>query len=254
MQNRMLTALCGLVMMGMAGTAQAVSVDLELSLVIDSSGSISNSQFNQQIGGYSAAFRQADVIDSIVNSTNGIAVNTILFASVADEVLGFRRLRTAQDVADFADDLDGVNRIGGATNIAGGINLAVETANTNNFETGNVIIDVSGDGLENIGSAAAARDAALSAGVTRINAIAVGSASLLNFFETNVIGGTGAFALRADSFDDFDTAIANKLGIELGITPQPPQDPVGVPEPGAIGLIGLGFLALGFAMRRRRSV
>ena len=204
MHSRLTAALAGLAIMGMAGTAKAIPVDLELSLVIDSSGSISGSEFSQQTGGYADAFRQAEVVNSIVASPNGIAVNSILFAANATEVITFQHLQTAEDVSNFADALAAITRISGGTDIADGINLAVETINTNAFESGNIIIDVSGDGDQNQpGDPAASRDAALSAGVSRINGIAIGNQAVFDFYEANVIGGTDSFILQADSFDEF---------------------------------------------------
>ena len=254
MHSRFIGALAGLALLGLSGTAKAIPVDLELSLVIDSSTSINAGEFDQQINGYSAAFRQASVISSIVNSAGGIAVNTILFANDAEEVLAFRQLQTEQDVLDFADALDAIARINGDTNIAAGIDLAFETLATNDFESGNLIIDVSGDGTQNRpGDPAVSRDVALAAGVSRINGIAIGNDSVFDFYEDNVIGGVDSFVLQADSFDVFDEAIANKIQLEVGV-PDPGTDPEPspVPAPGAIGLIGFGVLALGCAMRRRR--
>ena len=251
MQSRLTATLTSLAILGLAGTAEAIPVDLELSLVIDSSGSISSGEFSQQIDGYADAFRQSAVIDSIVNSPNGIAINTILFATDATEVITFRQLQTASDVLAFADDLAAITRINGNTDIADGINLAVETINTNNFDSGNIIIDVSGDGVQNEpGDPALSRDAALSAGVSRINGIAIGGQGIFDFYEANVIGGVDAFVLQADSFDDFDAAIADKIQVEVGA---PAPNPTPVPAPGAIGLVGLGLLTLGWAMRRRPS-
>lgn len=256
MQSRKIGALAGLALLGLAGTAEAIPVDLELSLVIDSSGSIDAGEFSQQINGYSEAFRQTAVIDSIVNSPNGIAVNTILFSSNASEVIPFQQLQTAQDVLDFADQLDAITRIGGGTDIAAGINLAVETLNTNAFETGNIIIDVSGDGEQNeFGDVSASRDAALSAGVTRINGIAIddpGQSDVFDFYQANVIGGVDSFVLQADGFDDFDAAIANKIQIEVGVNEPEPSPPAqSVAAPGAIGMLGFGIFVLGWVMRRR---
>ncbi len=247
MQRKLLAMVTGLLALGLAGTAKAVPVDLQLSLVVDSSGSISNSEFTQQISGYAQAFQQAPVINSIVNSPNGIAVNTILFASSATEVLAFRQLQTEAEIAGFVNDLQAINRIGGGTNIPSGINLAVETIANNNFESGNIIIDVSGDGASSTAQTQAARDAALLAGVSRINGLAIGSEGIRNFYENNVIGGPGSFVLLANSFDEFEAAIATKIGIEVG-----GPDPVRVPEPGVVSMLGLGFMVLGFAMRRRK--
>ena len=255
MHTRLTAGLAGLAIFGLVGTANAIPVDLELSLVIDSSGSIDGGEFSQQINGYAQAFRQTEVVNSIVAAPNGIAVNTILFASNATEVITFQHLETAQDVSDFADSLAAITRITGGTDIADGINLAVETINTNAFESGNIIIDVSGDGEQNVGGdPALSRDAALSAGVSRINGIAIGDQGVFDFYQANVIGGPDSFILQADSFDDFDAAIANKIQVEVGAPPEENPEPSPVPAPGAIGLIGLGVLALGLITRRRPQV
>lgn len=215
MYSRFTAALSGLALLGVAGTAEAIPVDLELSLVVDSSGSIDTGEFSQQIDGYASAFRQTAVVDSIVNSPNGIAVNTILFADDATEVIPFTQLQTADDVAEFAAALEAIDRITGGTDIADGILLATETIGTNEFDSGNIIIDVSGDGTSNVGNTQAARDFALSAGISRINGIAIGGDNIFNFYQANVIGGPNAFVERAPDFDAFAAAIANKVRIEV---------------------------------------
>ena len=198
MQSRLTAALAGLAILGLAGTAKAIPVDLELSLVVDSSGSISTGEFSQQISGYANAFRQPAVIDSIVNSPNGIAVNTILFASSATEVIAFRQLQTAADVNEFAAALEAIERTNGGTNIPSGINLAVETIAANNFESGNIIIDVSGDGASSSAATQASRDAALTAGVARVNGIAIGSDNIFTSIVTMLsVAPTPLFSRRA---------------------------------------------------------
>ncbi|MDH3662985.1 MAG: DUF1194 domain-containing protein [Alphaproteobacteria bacterium] len=251
MHSRRTVAFAALTLIGLTGTAEAIPVDLELSLVIDSSGSIDDGEFSQQIDGYAQAFQQAAVISSIVNAPNGIAVNTILFASNAAEVIPFQHLQTEQNILDFAAALAAIARDTGGTNIAAGLNLAQETLNTNDFTSGNVIIDVSGDGEQNTsGDPALSRDAALSAGVSRINGIAIGDQDVFDFYQANVIGGADAFILQADSFADFDAAIARKVQLEVG-APDPDPAPTPVAAPGALGLIGFGVFALGWIMRRR---
>ena len=263
MSRRFAGVMAGLAVAGLAGAAEAVPVDLELSLVIDSSSSINTGEFSQQINGYAEAFRRSEVITSIVNSSNGIAVNSILFSSEANVVIPFTLLQTEADVLSFADELAAIARQSGNTNIGAGINLAVETLNTNDFESGNLIIDVSGDGEDNSGDdVTLSRDAALSAGVSQINGITIGDDSVFDFYQANVIGGTDAFVLSADSFDEFDAAIADKIGVELGVfstpvtpppsAPPPTAAPISVPAPGAIGLIGFGLVTIGIALRRRR--
>ena len=91
------------------------------------------------------------------------------------------------------------------------------------------MIDVSGEGTNNAGrSLIEARDAALAKGIT-INGLAILSefplpsnpththppGGLLAYFENNVIGGPGAFALAAEGFEAFGASIASKLVKEI---------------------------------------
>ena len=113
MAYRLGGSVLGVCLLAGAGAVHAIPVDLELSLVIDSSGSINGGEFEQQIDGYASAFRQDSVINSIVNAPSGVAINTILFAVEAEEVITFQHLRTEDDVLAFAETLEDIERITG---------------------------------------------------------------------------------------------------------------------------------------------
>ncbi len=83
------------------------------------------------------------------------------------------------------------------------------------------VIDISGDGINNIGrSAGSARDAAIAAGIV-INGLPILALEpdLDGYYRDNVIGGPGAFAVTVDSFEHFGDAILNKLITEIAAKP-----------------------------------
>ena len=250
-------------LLAIGSTAQAIPVDLELSLVIDVSGSVSDAEYDLQMDGYAAAFRDAGIQSAILGGPNGaIAVNGVFFASSAAESIPFTLLDSATAIDAFADTLDTFARpFGGGTDIFDGTNLAVTTFGTetggaaNGFESTRQVIDVSGDGTDSVSANQAARDNALAAGVDAINGIAIESGptstTITDFYRDNVIGGTGSFVITATGFDTFGDGIRTKLEAEIQ---QPPNDPPvpGVPEPSALALFGIGMLGFGAASLRRR--
>ena len=93
------------------------------------------------------------------------------------------------------------------------------------------MIDVSGDGTNNSGpDVTEARQAALAQHVT-INGLAILSdeplpfnplhthppGGLLNYYQTNVIGGPNSFALAAENHEAFGTMILSKLIKEIAL-------------------------------------
>ncbi|MGI9333199.1 MAG: DUF1194 domain-containing protein [Gammaproteobacteria bacterium] len=250
--------LTGLIVAG--HSAQAIPVDLELSLVIDVSGSVNTDEYNLQMDGYANAFRDADVQNAILNGSNGaIATNVVFFASSAAQGIAFTLLDSFAAIDAFANQLDTIARpFGGGTDIFDGVNFAVplfgdETGGAaNGFESTRQVIDVSGDGRDSVSSNRIARDNALAGGVDTINGLAIenfpGATLITDFYRDNVIGGTDAFVETASGFDTFETAVRNKLRAEIaGPGPTP------VPEPATLSLLGLGFVALRL-IRRKKAV
>ncbi len=229
---------------------QAAPVDLELSLVIDVSGSVDSSEYNLMMDGYANAFRNTTVQNNILGGTNGsIAVNTIFFSSSAftTSLDNFVLLDSAAAINSFADTLDNFVRPGsGGTDIYTGTNKAIALLDADTlYESTRQIIDISGDGSNSsISLDQAARADAESKNYT-INGITIGANSINTYYADNVITSDG-FALHANSFAEFEQAILQKLKVETNTNPNN-----NIPEPTTLALLALGFLGFRFS---RKSV
>lgn len=244
--------------------ASATLVDLELSLLVDVSGSISASEFNTQRQGYVDAFKSTEVLNAIkAGSTGKIAVNLVYWSTGQKQTIGWTLVDAygldGITPSAFGDLIAGAARpssstvssggVGSSTDISGALNFAVPLFLSNDFDAARQTIDISGDGTDNIAPTdpSAARDAALAAGIDTINGIVIGtSTTLYNHYNTKVVGGLNPLLFQVDNFTEFSNAIKEKLVAEIT-----PPDNV-IPEPGTMFLLGTGLL--GMAGMRRRKV
>ena len=108
------------------------------------------------------------------------------------------------------------------TSISGVVDFSVRHIASNSFKGLRTVIDVSGDGPNNMGRPVLrARADALEAGLT-VNGlpILVPGASALStlddYYADCVIGGPGAFSLPARGMEEFAVSIRRKLILEVG--------------------------------------
>jgi len=243
--------------LAIAGLAAALPVaasaqTLELSLVIDGTGSISASDFDLQLEGYRTAFNDATIRNRINAASGGIWVEVVQFGSAqtnpdsADIRLEFAGLLNDNTSIDsFRSSLLGISQIGGNTPLFEAVVFAADSLGSNGINAGERIIDVSSDGLNDFDASsttlADANAAIFNNNIDVVNTLAVGAfdpTELDNLSDST--GGTDFVA--ADFGTDFDDILLTKIEEEIITT--------GVPEPSTYGIFGA--LVLGSLIGYRR--
>jgi hypothetical protein len=262
--------LCALAAIALATPLSGKShaaIQTVLSLAIDVSGSVNTTEYNLQMDGYAAAFNSSAVQNYLDAATDDIAVQVVFFGTNAAIGTPYTILSDSASAAAFANTLANLVRpFQGNTNIADGIfeaRLAMAnfiTAVNNDLNPNNNvlpdarrIIDVSGDGIQNVGvnpipMLTAERDAAHASGIV-INGLAITSdlASLPTYYNTNVRTPTG-FVITANGFEAFGDAVRDKIIREITGNPE-------VPEPASmICWASLGVIGLVATRIRRKRV
>ena len=197
-------------------------VDLVLVLALDVSDSVNSHEFELQRMGLANAFRHPDLINAIRACPTGrIAVTAIQWSGYRDQVVSVP-WRVVSDKASanvFANRISNMLRRypNGYTHISGAIEYATKLVLAAPFMAPRLVVDISGDGENNVNTPPqAARDAAVRAGIT-VNGLAIvnEAAGLVTYYEQNVIGGPGAFVVKANDYEAYVEAILLKLLREI---------------------------------------
>ena len=224
---------------GAPAARAAEQVDLLLVFAADVSRSIDQPKFQLQREGYAAAIADKRVLDAITAGRNKrIAVAFVEWSGISSQkVLIDWTLIDGSDAArKFGDQLIELPRsFAERTSISAGIDFAMGVLARAPYQSPRRTIDVSGDGTNNSGrDVTLARDEAVASGIT-INGLVILSdrpmawnpehtnppGGLASYYQTNVVGGPGAFVVVAEDFNSFGQAIVKKLIAEIAEAPRP---------------------------------
>jgi hypothetical protein len=208
-----------------------------LVLAADVSRSVTEPKFKLQREGAAAAITHPEVVAAMTSGQHRrIAVCFVEWATVGQHavVIDWTVIGSAADALGFGDRLVEVPRsFMGSTSISDAIDFSVRQLERAPFSSDRRVIDISGDGNNNSGrSVTDARDDALAQNIT-INALVILTppsesfrpehtnppGGLEKYFQDNVIGGSGAFTVVAESHASFGRALTKKLIREIAGLP-----------------------------------
>ncbi len=216
-------------------TAQEIDVDLELVLAVDVSRSMDPAEQELQKSGYVAALQHPEVVAAIRAGFLGrIAATYVEWAGPGSQAIiaPWTLIDGPEAASGFAASIAGrsISYLHG-TSISGALAYASGLFEGNGFRSTRQVIDVSGDGPNNMGfPVLEARRAVLERGIT-INGLPImlhadyfGGYSIREldiYYEDCVIGGPGAFLITVENIDRIAEAIRRKLVLEIaGIPPR----------------------------------
>lgn len=128
-------------------------VTMELMLSVDVSGSINSEEYNLQKQGYINAFRNSNVQAAIELLPNGLAVAIETWSTGVNRTSRWYKITTAAQAESFANVIAStLNQSSGygATNVTEALRSASSKLVTNSYDGDVLVIDISGDGFDNM--------------------------------------------------------------------------------------------------------
>jgi hypothetical protein len=215
--------------------ANAIPVDTELVIAVDVSNSMDPEEQALQREGYITGLTSREFITALREGAHGkIAVTYFEWAGIYDQkiIVPWRLIDGAQSAEAVATEIASAPyRRAPRTSIYGALQFAKPLFDASGYGGLRRVIDVSGDGVNNMGpSVTLMRDEVLESGIT-INGLPImmkrpygySSDSKLDiYYEDCVIGGPGSFMIAIHERDQFKEATRTKLVLEIASrTPKP---------------------------------
>jgi hypothetical protein len=213
---------------GSLACADDLPTDVNIVTGLDFSGSIEPHDAQVQIDGITMAIRAPQIIAAIKNGNHGrIGFALFVWASGNHPVLvTWRQIASAEEAVAVADEVytalhalfgsEALARLGALTDLSGALEYGAEMLRAAPFATDRRVINIIGNGIDNVGGGVPpVRDRLVSEGIT-INGVAVGrDRTFFAYLKRDVIGGPESFALMADDPELLVETLARKFETEI---------------------------------------
>ena len=216
-----------------AADEDSLAVDANIVTGIDFSRSIDAQESELQIYGMIQAIRSPEVLRAIENGPHGrIGFAVFLWASGAyPELVSWHVIASRQDADEASTeillrlqlilDTSGRHSIGSLTNVSGAMAHAGEMLAASPYASKRAIVNIVGNGTDNVGESPRwKRDALVARGITINGVVIGGDRKITEYYRQQVIGGPTAFVIAADRPDEMVEAFTSKFVSEITLNLQ----------------------------------
>ena len=219
---------CVLLFGSRVGLADDSWTDANIVTGLDISGSIEARDADIQIDGISQAIRAPEIIAAIQRGHyRRIGFAVFVWADGAYPVLAsWSVISSPEDALETSEEVahrlramldSGIMlRLGALTDVSNAIEYGGEMLRSAPFPTNSRILNIVGNGIDNVGAGPRqARDRLVAQGIV-INAVALGyDRAIFEYFHQEVIGGETSFVLRANDPEELVDVLARKFVTEI---------------------------------------
>jgi Ca-activated chloride channel homolog len=203
------------------------AVDANIVTGIDFSRSINAQESKLQIYGMVQAIRTPEFLRAIQNGPNGrVGFAVFLWASgTFPELVSWRAIGSRQDAEQASAEIllrlqlildTSRHSVGSLTNISAAIAHAGDMLADSPYASKRAIVNIVGNGEDNVGEGPQrSRDALVARGATINGVVIGGDKKVSEYYRQEVIGGPTAFVLAADTPDGMVKAFTSKFVSEI---------------------------------------
>jgi hypothetical protein len=231
-----LLALCGALICFQAA-AEETSTDANIITGLDVSSSINAQETMLQIDGMAQAIRSPAILAAIQHGRHGRIGFAVFVWADGDypELVSWRTIGSPEDAEATSQEISSrlqslietsSRSVGTLTNLSGAIDHASDMLRQAPYASNRAIVNIIGNGEDNVGEDPQRARANLLAQGATINGVVVGGdPAVLNYYRQQVIGGRTAFVLPADTAETLVQVFAMKFVSEIALHIQPAVRP-----------------------------
>jgi hypothetical protein len=215
-------------LVGPATHADSIATDVNIVTGLDVSGSIEAQETRIQIDGMAMAIRSPEVMRAIKQGNHGrIGFAVFVWANGNFPVFTSWRLISSPEEALAASDAIAIDvpailnpnsgiKLGELTDLSGAMAYGAEMLRTAPYTADHKIINILGNGIDNVGESPKwTRDKVVAQGIM-INAVVIGhDRGVQSYFRNEVIGGPAAFVFAARTPEALIEVLERKFVTEI---------------------------------------